>query len=193
MKKHLMNAVLLSLCVVCSGGTLIGCTPKTDVQVTKVKKSSDLKTKRTNLDRTQFEMSQDNWKPVQAAEQIINPRNPFRGFRDAILAETLLRESINTEGSDLQLPEQLYSTKDYRVVGVITGTADPKAYIVDPAGNRFILRRGSLIGNKNGSISSIRRDCIEVYERTTDKGEYIELPLYKEIEQEQKKIQLSLK
>lgn len=193
MKKHLMNAVLLSLCVVCSGGTFIGCTHKTDVQVTKVKKSSDLKAKRTTLDRTQFEMSQDNWKPVQAAEQIINPRNPFRGFSDTILAEALLREAINTEGSDLQLPEQLYSTKDYRVVGVITGTADPKAYIVDPAGNRFILRRGSLIGNKNGSISSIRRDCIEVYERTTDKGEYIELPLYEEIEQKQKKIQLSLK
>jgi Tfp pilus assembly protein PilP len=193
MKKHLMNAVLLSLCVVCSGGALIGCTPKTDVPVTNVKKSSDLKTKRTNLDRTQFEMSQDNWKPVQAAEQIPSPRNPFRGFSDAILAETLLRESINTEGSDLQLPEQLYGTRDYRVVGVITGTADPKVYIVDPAGNRFILRRGSLIGNNNGSISNIRRNGIEVYERIADKGQYIELPLYEEIEQNQKKIQLSLK
>lgn len=193
MKKHLTIAVLLSLCVVLGGGTLVGCTPRTDVQVTKVKKSSDLKAKRTNYDRTQFEMSQDNWKPVQSSEQTPSSRNPFRGFSDTILAEALLRESINTEGSDLQLPEQLYGTRDYRVVGVITGTADPKVYVVDPAGNRFILRRGSLIGNNNGSISSIRRDGIEVYERMTDKGQYIVLPLYEEIDTEKKKIQLSLK
>lgn len=193
MKKHIRKAVLLSLCVVFCGGVLSGCTPRTEVPVTRVKKSSNLKAKKTSFDRAQFAISHDNWKPVQVFEQIPNSRNPFRGFSDTILAEALLRESINAEGSDLQLPEQLYGTRDYRVVGVITGTADPKVYVLDPAGNRFILRRGSLIGNNNGSISSIRRDGIEVYERVADKGQYIELPLYEEVDTEKKKIQLSLK
>ena len=192
MKKHIIKAMLLSLCVVFCGSSLVGCGPRNDVQVKKVKSTNDIKSKRTAYDRTQFEMSQDNWKPVQVFEQVPNSRNPFRGFSDMILAESLSRQAMTNEGSDLQLPEQLYPTRDYRVIGVITGTADPKVYVVDPAGNRFILRRGSLIGNHNGSISSIRRDGIEVYERVAEKGEYIELPLYNEVEADKKKIQLSL-
>ena len=163
-----------------ASGLMLGCTPETDVKVTRVKKTSDVKSKRTSFDRAKLEMTSDNWKPIVADEQSIQIRNPFRGFSDTIVAEKMMKQQVQEEvgTTELQLPEQLYNTKDYRVVGVITGTADPKVYVVDPAGNRFVLRRGSLIGNNNGSISSIRREGVEVYERVGDKGQYVELPLY---------------
>ncbi len=164
-----------------AAGLVTGCTPETDVKVTRVKKTSDVKSKRTSFDRAKLEMTSDNWKPIVAEEQSIQIRNPFRGFSDTIVAEKMIKQQQVQEDvgtTELQLPEQLYNTKDYRVVGVITGTADPKVYVVDPAGNRFVLRRGSLIGNNNGSISSIRREGVEVYERVGDKGQYVELPLY---------------
>ena len=94
--------------------------------------------------------------------------------------------------ADVLLPEQVYPTRDYKVISVITGTADPKVFVVDPAGNRFVLRRGSLIGNNNGSISSIRREGIEVYERIADKGQYIELPLFDKPTNDRSKIQIKL-
>jgi Tfp pilus assembly protein PilP len=191
MKRHIMAAAILSLAFLCAAGTT-GCTPETDVPVRRVSSTNEIKAKRTTFDRSALETTDDNWKPVQASEQIIQQRNPFHGFTDTLLAEALLREKAKEEEhNDVQLPEQLYGTRDYRVMGVITGTADPKVYVVDPGGNRFILRRGSMIGNNNGSISSIRRDGIEIYERVGDKGQYIELPLYEE-NKDRKKIQLSL-
>lgn len=184
--------ILFGLCVCFSVSTFVGCSFDDTINVRRVKKTSNLKVKQSEFDREALEMTEDNWRPVQAPEQILQSRNPFRGFSDILVADAIMRQQIQEEHSDAQLPEQLYPTRDYRVIGVITGTADPKVYIVDPAGNRFILRRGSLIGNSNGSISSIRRDGIEVYERVADKGQYIELPLYEEAPSDKKSIQLSL-
>lgn len=194
MHISLFKILGISAMLAFTGMTTIACTPDTGVKRTRVKKTSDAKSKRTSIDRAQLEMSADNWKPVFSAEQSIESRNPFRGFSDKIMAENIMRQKMKEEAdsADMQLPEQLYNIRDYKVLGVITGTADPKVYVLDPAGNRFVLRRGSLIGNNNGSISSIRRDGIEVYERVADKGQYIELPLYDAKVGEHKNIHLTL-
>ena len=192
MKKKHRRAILLGLCACIALGTMTGCSFGDDIRVNRVKKTSDLKVQPSEFDREALETTADNWHPVQAPEQILQSRNPFRGFADIMIADAIMRQQIQEEHSDAQLPEQLYPTREYRVIGVITGTADPKVYIMDPGGNRFILRRGSLIGNSNGSISSIRRDGIEVYERVADKGQYIELPLYEQTPSDKKSIQLSL-
>lgn len=194
MKKHLIKAALLSLCAFCFAGMMTSCTPQTDVPVRKVKKSENLQVRHTAIDRNELDQTEGNWQLVLSENQTVQPRDPFRGFADIIMAEKLIRQQEQDEKvAELQLAEQLYPTRDYKVVGVISGTADPKVYVMDPAGNRFILRRGSLIGNNNGSISSIRRDGIEVYERVADKGMYIELPLYDKGDSTKKgNIQLSL-
>lgn len=194
MKKQLIKAALLSLCAVGLCGAMAGCTPQTDVPVRKVKSSGELNVRHTAIDRNVLDQTEGNWQLVLSENQTVQPRDPFRGFTDIIMAEKMVRQQEQSEQvAELQLPEQLYPTRDYRVVGVISGTADPKVYVTDPSGNRFILRRGSLIGNNNGSISSIRRDGIEVYERVADKGQYIELPLYDSGDSTKKgNIQLSL-
>lgn len=192
--SHFNSSLKFIICSIACAFAANACSTDTDVEITTVATTNQVSVKRVAFDRAQLEMTADNWKPVQAADQTIYPRNPFRGFTDTIMAENLrrLRAMEEQHESDTLLPEQVYPTRDYRVISVITGTADPKAYVIDPAGNRFVLRRGSLIGNNNGSISSIRREGIEVYERVADKGQYIELPLFEKPTNERSKIQIKL-
>lgn len=193
MKTHPKRYLFMALSAI-AAIAFSSCAPDTGVEVTTVKRTSDVSVKRTTLNRADLEMTADNWKPVQASEQTIYPRNPFRGFTDTIMAENLrrLRAMEEQREADVLLPEQVYPTRDYKVISVITGTADPKVFVTDPAGNRFVLRRGSMLGNNNGSISSIRREGIEVYERVADKGQYIELPLFEKPANERSKIQIQL-
>ena len=201
--SRFIKAICLSIGLIAFNITVTACTPDTGVKTTRVKKTADVKSKRTAIDRSELEVMTDNWKPVRSFEQTIETRNPFKGFTDTLLAENRMRQKMKEDSTanDVQLPEQLYNTRDYKVVGVITGTAEPKVYVVDPGGNRFVLRRGSRLGNKNGIISSIHRDGIEVYERVAEvgvyervaeKGQYIELPLYEAKAGENKNIQLTL-
>jgi len=163
-----------------SAVTVCGCGPESTIPVHTVKTASQTEARRTLIDRSALETAEGNWKPVQNWEQIIVTRNPFRGFSDIMLAEIIQKSRIKDEEpmQGPQLQEQLYNSRDYRLIGVITGTAEPKAIVVDPAGNRFILRRGSLIGNNFGSVSSIRRDRIEIFEMVSGEGQYIELLLH---------------
>lgn len=159
---------------------LTSCEPDPGVPVKTVTTASKTHAKRSSIDRSQLEIAEGNWKPVKNWEIQISQRNSFRGFTDTMLAELVQQQELKAEGLGPieQLPEQLYNVKDYSLVGVITGTAEPKAYVIDPAGNRFVLRRGSLVGNNNGSVSSIRRDGIEVFEMVSGEGVYIDIPLY---------------
>lgn len=163
----------IGLCV------LSGCEPDPGVPVRTVSSASQATHKRSSIDRSQLEVADGNWKPVRNWEVQLSPRNPFRGFADSMIAEMLHQQQLAALGNAKeQLPEQLYSVKDYKLMGIITGTAEPKAFVIDPAGNRFILRRGSLIGNNNGSVSSIRRDGVEVFEMVSGEGVYYDIQLY---------------
>lgn len=161
---------------------LLGCEPDPGVPVRTVPTISDSTAHKSSIDRSALEMAEGNWMPVRNWEVQLSGRNPFRGFTDSMLAELAQQQLLKSEGvtTGEQLPEQLYSVHDYKLVGVITGTAEPKAFVVDPGGNRFVLRRGSLIGNNNGSVASIRRDGIEVFEMVSGEGTYIDIPLYDE-------------
>ncbi len=171
----------LALAGLCLGAFMLtSCEPDPGVPVKTVSSASKTQARKSTIDRAQLEIADGNWKPVKNWEIQISPRNPFRGFTDTMLAELVQQQQMKAEGLAPveQLPEQLYNVKDYTLVGVITGTAEPKAFVIDPAGNRFVLRRGSLIGNNNGSVSSIRRDGVEVFEMVSGEGVYTDIPLY---------------
>lgn len=158
---------------------LAGCEPDPGVPVRTVSSASQTTHRKSAIDRSALEVADGNWKPVKNWEVQLAPRNPFRGFTDTMMAEILQQQQLAAlSGNKEQLPEQLYSVKDYKLMGVITGTAEPKAFVIDPAGNRFVLRRGSLIGNNNGSVSSIRRDGVEVFEMVSGEGVYYDIQLY---------------
>jgi len=48
------------------------------------------------------------------------------------------------------------------VVGVVSGTADPSAMVVDRAGNGFVLRRHSPVGSLGARVERITGSCVTV-------------------------------
>ena len=108
MKTNHLKLALAALCALCAPA-FSACTPDTGIEVTTVKRTSDVSIKRSTINRADLEMSADNWKPVSAAEQTILPRNPFRGYTDTIMAENLrrLRAMEEQREADVLLPEQV--------------------------------------------------------------------------------------
>src|SRR5690606_23282310 len=93
-------------------------------------------------------------------------RDPFYGFVDEMLAERE-RQAAEAAQADLEveevlLPAQRYDVRDFRLVAVITNTATPKALLLDPLRQPHRLKKGDLIGNRNGVLVDIRRNEIEI-------------------------------
>ncbi len=111
----------------------------------------------------------EDWTPRRNRERRqIDGRDPFFGFIDILLEEKARQEALAQqtvlEEEEMLLPIQRFEVKDFRLLGVITGTAEPKAYLVDPTGQRHVLKRGDFIGKRGGTVSVIRRDSIDIYE-----------------------------
>jgi type II secretory pathway component PulC len=57
---------------------------------------------------------------------------------------------------------------DYRLVGVLTGLAEPRALVVDPDGQDYEVRPGDALGSEGGRVKAVLPDelVIEVPGRT---------------------------
>ncbi len=159
------------------------CSGSSNVETVKVKNSSaGSRAKRSRKSKKQAAIVGDNsWVAAKNWQRIKTTRDPFKGYIDTLLAEKRMQESKSQQDKDAAMgPSQRYNIGDYHLLAVITGTADPKAYVTDPSGQRFVLRRGDLIGNRNGTIASIHRDKISIFEMISGEGKYFDIPLHPE-------------
>ncbi|MBI5233283.1 MAG: pilus assembly protein PilP [Deltaproteobacteria bacterium] len=83
-------------------------------------------------------------------------RNPFRSF----IVEKPPDDRIKG-------PLECCELNMFRLGAIITGVGEPRALILAPDGKRYIIRKGDIIGTKDGKVSEIGRDGIVVdeYER----------------------------
>lgn len=65
-------------------------------------------------------------------------------------------------------PLQKFGLDQLRVIGVIIGKGEPKAMVIAPDNKSFVLKKGTMIGRNNGSVSSITTDAIIVEEHYLD-------------------------
>jgi Tfp pilus assembly protein PilP len=61
-------------------------------------------------------------------------------------------------------PLEYYDTDSYRLVLIMSGTAQAKAMLIDPQGKSFIVQVGSKIGNRSGKIASISATEVRIEE-----------------------------
>ena len=87
-------------------------------------------------------------------------KDPFRAYVVAPKAKLLLPQVTVR-----QLPIQLYEVNQFKVMGIITGLAENRAMVLDPAGKSFVVKVGGLIGPHNGRVVSIKPNAVEVVER----------------------------
>ena len=87
-------------------------------------------------------------------------------------------------------PLQKYSLAELKLVAIVIGIENPKAMVEDPKGGGFILSKGTLIGDRFGEVSEIKRNEVVIVEKEIDSssGEivYKKVPLilYKPEEEE---------
>jgi len=93
-------------------------------------------------------------------------RDPFYGFVQEIIAERERQESLEQQENMIEeevlLPAQRFDVRDFALVAVVTNTAKPKALLIDPEKQPHTVKKGDLIGNRNGVLVDIRRNEIEI-------------------------------
>ena len=93
-------------------------------------------------------------------------RDPFRPFLK------MVDEPNKQPGSDLP-PIKRYPLPEFRITGIIKKSKQqPRAVIVDPEKNTYVLGVGDEIGNKEGKVVEVRENGILVQERKVMKDIY---------------------
>lgn len=61
-------------------------------------------------------------------------------------------------------PLEYYDANNYRLVLIMSGTAQAKALVIDPRDKAYIIQVGTLIGNRNGKVTSISATAVTIDE-----------------------------
>jgi len=104
----------------------------------------------------------------------VGKRDPFRSYL-ADLAAAQVKASDQPRKSQ---PTEEYEMDQYRLTGLITGTAQPKAMVEDPKGVGHSLTVGSHLGKNGGRVTRISNKGIIVVEETFDAtGQRVRVPI----------------
>jgi len=81
--------------------------------------------------------------------------NVFRSNLASFTPAVEIEEEVADEEQAPLTPLQIYDTESYKLVLIMSGTATPKAQVLDPQGKAYIIKIGDPIGNRNGKVVSI--------------------------------------
>ncbi len=102
-------------------------------------------------------------KPGEGAQAVMDrsffqlpERNPFR---------TYIVQSAPEEVFEPKIPLQRYELSQLRLVAVVWGIPTPVGMIETPDGKGYTVKRGDLVGNKNGRVVSITENSIVIEEK----------------------------
>ena len=87
-------------------------------------------------------------------------RDPFKPF-----IKIVEQKEVKPQVSNLLPPVKRYALDQYRLVGILWSGQQPKALIVDPEKNTYVLGLGDELGNSQGRIVEVRGNGILVEER----------------------------
>ena len=86
-------------------------------------------------------------------------RNPFMPFKIAMSGGPIAQPTT---------PLQRYPVGLLKLVAVIWGIDPPVGMLETPDGKGFVVRRGDLVGDRNGKVARVKRDMVVVVERYKD-------------------------
>ena len=88
-------------------------------------------------------------------------RNPFKPFITKVVEN-------NDEESRPKSPLEKYNVNELKLIAIIWGIKRPTAMIEDPDGTGYIVKKGTLVGDKKGKVVKIFKDKVIVKERFRD-------------------------
>jgi len=108
--------------------------------------------------------------PAEGSRFVYNPeglRDPFQPFIRLRPEKKVAPKA--PERFVPKTPLQRYALEELKLVGVVWRDGKGRrALVEDPEGKGYIVRVGTLIGDRGGKIVSIRPDRVEVEERVID-------------------------
>lgn len=107
---------------------------------------------------------------LSQAQEESSPEDTYRyeptGKRDPFFSPLYRVTQQQAVPDEAKTPLQRLDLGQFKLVGVIIETSEPKALIEDNSGLGYIVTRGTLIGSKGGVIKAIepRRVIVEEYD-----------------------------
>jgi type IV pilus assembly protein PilP len=89
--------------------------------------------------------------------------DPFRSNL-AHFAPHVEIEEEKTEEQEQKTPLEYYDVSQYKLVLIMSGTAQPKAMVIDPRGKSYVLQVGTKIGTRDGKVVSITSTEVRIEE-----------------------------
>jgi Tfp pilus assembly protein PilP len=65
-------------------------------------------------------------------------------------------------------PLEQHPIEDYSLMLIMSGTAEPKAVVLDGKGSAYVVQRGTRVGDKGGMVASITQYMVIVTEPNSD-------------------------
>ncbi len=93
----------------------------------------------------------------------VGKRDPFMSIYEVSNIKTENQTGGESKPTILS-PLQRYDVQQFRITGIIWGTAAPMANVVDPSSHSHVVKPGSLIGRNWGKVTKIKKDSIIVSE-----------------------------
>ncbi len=93
-----------------------------------------------------------------------------KGRRDPFLPfiKPKLSKAEKEDNAKVLVGLQKYDVKQLKVVAIIWGIDNPTAMVEDPERKGYVLKKGSLVGKRNGRVVAILKDRIVIRENYRD-------------------------
>ncbi|MBI3398053.1 MAG: pilus assembly protein PilP [Deltaproteobacteria bacterium] len=92
----------------------------------------------------------------------VKQRNPFKPF----ITKATERVTVIVP----KTPLQKYDVEQLKLVAIIWGVDNPMAMVEAPDGKGYRIKKGNLIGNKDGRVKRIEKDKIVIEEKFAEPG-----------------------
>ncbi len=73
-------------------------------------------------------------------------------------------EEAEGEGEEPKTPLEFFDVDSYRLVLIMSATAQAKALVVDPKGKSYVIQAGTRVGNRQGKVVSITATEVRIEE-----------------------------
>lgn len=118
-------------------------------------------------------------KPVQNAVSSVKkldapPSNQFEfsnkkdPFKPDIAIKSVSPKASENKINLSALPIHSFDVSQFRLIGIITGSKENQAMVVDPNGKGYVLKPGMTIGKNEGKITSIAAGGVDILEQFRD-------------------------
>jgi type IV pilus assembly protein PilP len=97
-----------------------------------------------------------------ASAPVTSKRDPFKPHVVEVKPEA---KQSRAKGA---LPIQNFELAQFKVSGIIVGLKENIAQVIDPTGKAYTLKKGMVIGNRDGRVVAITPTYIEVVEKVTE-------------------------